>query len=125
MRVAVVGGDGQLGRDVVAAFAENGDTVRALTHADIELSNVESVLRTLRELKPEFIVNTAAMHHVEKCEADAERAFAVNGMGARHLALAAMEIEAVLAHVSTDYVFDGAKRSPYVEHDAPRPLNVY
>jgi dTDP-4-dehydrorhamnose reductase len=125
MKIAVVGGDGQLGSDVVTAFSKTGDTVRALTHADIELSNIDSVFSTVRELKPQFVVNTAAMHHVEKCEADAERAFAVNAMGVRHLALAAREIGAVLLHISTDYVFDGAKKSPYVEQDAPRPLNVY
>jgi dTDP-4-dehydrorhamnose reductase len=125
MKIAVIGGDGQLGSDVARVFAENGDTVCALTHADIELSNVDSVFGAVRNLKPDVIVNTAAMHHVEKCEADAERAFAVNGLGARHVALAATEVGAVLMHISTDYVFDGAKRSPYVEGDAPRPLNVY
>jgi dTDP-4-dehydrorhamnose reductase len=125
MNIAVVGADGQLGSDVVRAFAENGDTVCALTHAAIELANVDSVFNAVRELKPQVIVNTAAMHHVEKCETDAARAFAVNAMGSRHLALAANDIRAVLVHVSTDYVFDGAKRSPYVEQDAPRPLNVY
>jgi len=125
MNIAVIGGDGQLGSDVVRVFAENGDTVCALTHADIELSNVDSVFSAVRSLKPHVIVNTAAMHHVEKCEADAERAFAVNGLGARHLALVATDVGAVLMHLSTDYVFDGAKQSPYVEQDAPRPLNVY
>jgi dTDP-4-dehydrorhamnose reductase len=125
MKIAVVGADGQLGSDVVRAFATNGDVVRPLTHADIELSAVDSVFGAVRKHEPDVIVNTAAMHHVEKCEADAERAFAVNTMGARHLALAAAEVGAVLMHMSTDYVFDGAKGSPYVEQDAPRPLNVY
>ncbi len=71
------------------------------------------------------IVNTAAMHQVEKCEADPARAFAVNALGVRHLALAARALGARLVHVSTDYVFDGAKTAPYLESDCPLPLNAY
>jgi dTDP-4-dehydrorhamnose reductase len=125
MKVAVIGSDGQLGTDVVRAFADNGDNVSALTHSDIELSSRESVLTHLQELGPDLVVNTAAMHHVENCEREPEKAFAVNGLGARNLSLAARDIGAVLMHVSTDYVFDGSKGSPYEEQDAPRPLNVY
>jgi dTDP-4-dehydrorhamnose reductase len=125
MKVAVVGADGQLGVDVMAAFARNGDDVSALTHADIELSDIDSVSTRLKELRPNLVVNTAAMHHVENCEREPQKAFAVNGLGARNLALVSREIDATLIHVSTDYVFDGAKQNPYEETDAPRPLNVY
>ena len=125
MKIAVIGANGQLGADIVRAFAANGDAVTALTHQEIELLNADSVFKSLRESTPELIVNTAAMHHVEKCESEPDRAFAVNAIGARNLALAAREIGAVLIHVSTDYVFDGAKKSPYSEQDTPRPLNVY
>ena len=125
MKIAVIGANGQLGADIVRAFAANGDAVTALTHQEIELLNADSVFKSLRESTPELIVNTAAMHHVEKCESEPDRAFAVNAIGARSLALAAREIGAVLVHVSTDYVFDGAKKSPYSEQDTPRPLNVY
>jgi dTDP-4-dehydrorhamnose reductase len=125
MKIAVIGADGQLGTDVVKAFAANGDEVSPLTHADIELADKESVAKTLGELRPNVIVNTAAMHHVDKCEADPEKAFVVNGLGSRNLALTAKEIGATLMHVSTDYVFDGEKAAPYVESDAPRPLNAY
>ena len=65
------------------------------------------------------------MHHVETCEREPEKAFAVNGLGAKNLALMARQLDAVLIHVSTDYVFDGSKASPYVEEDSARPLNVY
>ncbi|HUO35796.1 MAG TPA: dTDP-4-dehydrorhamnose reductase [Candidatus Acidoferrum sp.] len=125
MKVAVIGGNGQLGSDAVQAFAANGDEAVSLTHADIELANIDSVSKTIKELRPELIVNTAAMHHVDKCEAEPDKAFAVNGIGSRNLATVARETGAVLMHVSTDYVFDGAKKNPYVEEDAPRPLNVY
>lgn len=125
IRIAVIGANGQLGTDVVLAFRENGDQVSALTHADIEVASLESVSSTLRELRPDVVVNTAAMHHVENCERDPERAFAANALGPRNLAVIAHDIHAVLVHVSTDYIFDGNKGSPYVEEDAPRPLNVY
>jgi dTDP-4-dehydrorhamnose reductase len=125
MKVAVIGANGQLGADVVRAYQANGDEVQPLTHADMELSNIDAVSACLQEIQPHVIVNTAAMHHVENCERDPERAFAVNGIGARNLALASRESGAVLIHVSTDYVFDGNKNAPYEESDAPRPLNVY
>jgi dTDP-4-dehydrorhamnose reductase len=125
MKVAVIGSDGQLGSDVVAAFAAQGDEVCSLTHANIELTELDSVSTCLNEVKPDLIVNTAAMHHVERCEQEPEKAFAVNALGSKNLALVARELDAILMHVSTDYVFDGAKRAPYEEQDAPRPLNVY
>ena len=125
MNVAVIGANGQLGSDVVAAFQGNGDSVVPLTHAEIELSNHESAAKCLGGIRPEVIVNTAAMHHVEKCEQEPEKAFAVNGLGSRNLAIQARELGAVLMHVSTDYVFDGRKGNPYVELDAPCPLSVY
>ncbi len=125
MKIVVIGANGQLGSDVVAAFAGRGDDVSPLTHADAELVNLDSVSKCLKELQPQLVVNAAAMHHVERCEQEPEKAFAVNALGSRNLALATRELDAVLLHVSTDYVFDGSKRLPYEEQDAPRPLNVY
>jgi dTDP-4-dehydrorhamnose reductase len=125
MRVAVIGAAGQLGVDVVAAFNRNGDDVSSLTHSDIELSDLDSVSACLKTLHPEFVVNTAAMHHVENCEREPQKAFAVNGLGAWNLAQVSKEIGSTLVHISTDYVFDGSKSEPYVEQDAPRPLNAY
>lgn len=125
MKVAVVGANGQLGHDLLAAFSEIGDSVYGLTHDDIEVSDLDSVKHGLESIQPELIVNTAAMHHVENCEREPEMAFAVNAMGAKHLAAVARDLGAVLMHVSTDYVFDGNKQSPYVEDDSPQPLNSY
>ena len=125
MKVAVVGANGQLGTDVVAVFSRNGDEVFPLTHSDIDLASMESASTRLRQLHPNLVVNTAAMHNVEHCERDPAMAFAVNGLGARNLSLVAKDLDATLMHVSTDYVFDGAKQTPYVESDSPNPLNVY
>ncbi len=125
MNVAVIGANGQLGADIVFAFSAAGDTVAALTHAGIEISELESVKSALHAARPEVIVNTAAMHHVERCEQDPAKAYAVNALGARNLAQVANELDALLVQVSTDYVFDGCKRAPYEETDAPLPLNAY
>jgi len=125
MRVAIIGANGQLGTDLLAAFSAEGNTVRGLTHEDIEISNLESVSRALEEFRPDLVVNTAAMHHVEACEREPEKALAVNATGARNLALASRTMGGVLMHVSTDYVFDGGKGKPYVEDDNPIPLNAY
>jgi len=125
MKIVVIGANGQLGNDVVAAFTKNGDTALPLTHQEIEVTEVDSVSQALREAGPDVIVNTSAMHHVENCERDPQKALAVNAIGPRNLALIAEELGATLMHVSTDYVFDGIKNSPYVEEDAPNPLNVY
>ena len=125
MNIAVIGSNGQLGSDVVCAFADERHEVRELTHADIEISSLESVADCLGSQPPNVVINTAAMHQVEKCEQEPSKAYAVNALGARNLALVTRDLGAVLVHVSTDYVFDGKKGEPYVEDDVPLPVNVY
>jgi dTDP-4-dehydrorhamnose reductase len=125
MKIAVIGANGQLGSDLVAAFSENGDVVCALTHSDIEISDFLSVSHALEHIRPQVVVNTAAMHHVENCEREPEKAFAINALGPRNLAIVARDLGAVLMHVSTDYVFDGSKGRSYTEEDNPLPLNAY
>jgi len=125
MKIAVIGANGQLGSDVVRAFEKNGDQVVSLTHTDLELSDLDSVSTCLRKANPDTVINTAAMHHVENCEREPQKAFAVNGIGVWNLSKVARDMDKVLLHVSTDYVFDGAKATPYDETDAPAPLNAY
>jgi len=125
MKIAVIGADGQLGTDICVALDQNQHQVVRLTIADIEISDGNSVSRVLKEIQPQWVINTAAFHHVEKCEEEPIKAFEVNALGARNVALVCREIDAVLLHISTDYIFDGKKRAPYVESDKPMPLNVY
>jgi dTDP-4-dehydrorhamnose reductase len=125
MRIAVIGANGQLGVDICAALTSAGHEVVGLTHADIEILDANSVASIFAARRPEAIVNTAAMHQVDRCEEDPAKAFAINGIGVRNVAQAAATIGAYLLHVSTDYVFDGSKQAPYIETDAPKPLNVY
>jgi dTDP-4-dehydrorhamnose reductase len=121
--VVVVGALGQLGRDLVEQCA--GDDVVGLTHEQLELTDAAAVGEMVRQLRPRVVVNAAAFHNVPRCESEEATAFAVNAIAPRHLARACTAIGARLLHVSTDYVFDGAKGAPYVETDRPNPLNVY
>ena len=123
-KIAVIGGTGQLGRDVVDALSADNE-VCGLDHGAIELSSLESVRTALQKFEPAVVINTAAMHHVENCESQPERAYAVNALGTRWLAMVTREMEASLLHISTDYVFDGGQQTPYMENDATLPLNVY
>ena len=125
MRVAIIGANGQLGADVAAELHRAGEEVVGLTHAQADIATFESVRGALIAADPAVIVNTAAMHHVENCEKDPIRAYEVNALGARNVAIVARELDAKLVHVSTDYVFDGSRRQPYVESDRAIPLNVY
>jgi len=125
-RVAVVGAGGQLGTDLVEVLNAGGDyQVFPLGHGEIECTDPASVQKALRETRPDVVVNCAAFVRVDECEDRPEEAFQVNAIGAFHVARAATEVGARGVYVSTDYVFDGEKRSPYVEEDWPRPINVY
>lgn len=125
MKVLVIGCNGQLGSDVVETFKCSGDAVVALSHSDADVRDYDTLERCIRSSEPEIVVNTAALHRLEECEEKPGDAFAVNAIGPRNLALLSLHFNFKLVHFSTDYVFDGKKGSPYVEEDAPSPLNVY
>jgi len=125
VKVAIIGGTGQLGQDIAAAFGAAGDAVMRLSHDEVDVTSHESVKNALNQRRPDIVVNTAAFHHVEKCEADPALSFAVNSLGARYVAQVTDCLGAALIHISTDYVFDGKKQAPYTEQDAAAPLNVY
>jgi dTDP-4-dehydrorhamnose reductase len=121
-KTLIIGANGQLGTDLRCCFT---DDVIALTHADLEIANANDVVGLLREVRPSVVLNTAAFHHTPRCEEQPAKAYEVNAVGAINLAKACELVDAVLVHVSTDYVFDGTKSSPYVETDPVCPLSVY
>jgi len=125
VKIAIIGANGQLGSDVTSVLKRNGYDVSELTHNEIEISNIDCVNAVLKDINPDVIVNTAAFHNVPKCEEEPEKAFLVNGIGSKNLARVSNDIDSILIHISTDYVFDGEKKSPYIETDSPFPLNVY
>lgn len=125
MKVAIIGANGQLGSDLCKVYLERRYAVSELNHNRLDIASYRSCHDCLTETRPDLVINTAAQHNVEECEKNPSRAFEVNSLGARNLALLSTELGFVLVHVSTDYVFDGAKKEPYVEQDSPLPLNVY
>jgi len=124
-RVAIIGSNGQLGSDLVSVFETAGWDVLPFTHADFDIRDARAVGDAIRRIRGGVIVNTAALHDVDRCERDPLEAFEVNAIGARTLARAVRSAGGYFIHVSTDYVFSGEKSSPYVEDDLPGPLNVY
>jgi len=123
IKVLVIGANGQLGSDIVKVFSS--ENVIPLTHKDVEISEGASVKNALEAYKPDLVINTAAYHRISDCEKNALKSFGINSIGTKNLAIACRENKAILVHISTDYVFDGEKKEPYIESDSPRPLNVY
>ena len=120
--ILVVGANGMLGRDLIALLGERGQGVDI---AEIDITSPESVMKVIGDLKPEVVINCAAYTDVDGCESNIETAMAVNGEGVAYLAMACRDLGALLVQISTDYIFDGGKGTPYVEDDAPCPLSVY
>ena len=123
MKIAVIGANGQLGTEIVKVFSD--ETVIPLMQSDIEISDLDSVEKAFANIQPDVVINTAAYLNVELCEKEREKAFLVNETGAMNLARVLEGKKIPLLHISTDYVFDGVKRTPYEEIDVPNPLNVY
>lgn len=125
MKVIITGASGQLGTDLCKALCDVD--IVPLTHADIEVTDLTSVKKACQRHHPDVIINTAAYVRVDDCEDNRDKAFLVNALGARNMAVVAQELGARLVQVSTDYVFGGGgiRHTPYTEFDSPAPLNVY
>jgi dTDP-4-dehydrorhamnose reductase len=136
VKVALTGANGQLGTDLCRVLC-NFDLI-PLAHADIEIADVVSVRKVMLKHQPAIIINTAAFVRVDDCEDEHDKAFSVNALGARNVAVVAQELGAKLVHISTDYVFggegqipvvsskvNGDKPHPYTEFDTPVPLSAY
>jgi dTDP-4-dehydrorhamnose reductase len=126
MKVSVTGANGQLGTDLCRVLRDF--ELIPLTDKDIEISDVSSVKQAFSKYKPDIIINTAAFVRVDDCEDERDKAFSVNALGARNVAVVAQELGARLVHLSTDYVFGGEaepRTTPCTEFDTPVPLSIY
>jgi dTDP-4-dehydrorhamnose reductase len=125
MKLLVTGAAGMLGRDVMLAAGNAGHEVVGYGRVELDVTDPAQLRRRLELERPDVVINCAAWTDVDGAETAEEAAFAVNGKGAGNVAAAAAEVEARIVHVSTDYVFDGAKGAAYVESDQPAPLSAY
>jgi dTDP-4-dehydrorhamnose reductase len=122
--ILLLGKRGQLGWELHRALLPLGKVI-ALDAPEIDVSDRASICRLVQEMRPAAVLNATAYTAVDRAESEPELALVVNGSAPGYLAEAAASVGAALVHISTDYVFDGAKGSPYIETDAPNPLSVY
>lgn len=120
--ILVVGANGMLGQDLLRLLDVQG---RGVDLPDIDITDMISVQQVLTALKPRVVINCAAYTDVDGCESNPEQAMQVNAEGVAFLAMITREIGAKLVQISTDYVFDGSKKTPYLEDDLQKPLNIY
>lgn len=123
-RILVTGSEGQVGRALLARLQGKAE-VRAHDRQTLDITDRAAVIADIKAFAPHVIINAAAYTAVDKAENEAAAAYAVNADGVRHLAEAAAETEALLLHISTDYVFSGDKDGDYLETDVPNPQTVY
>ena len=121
--MAIIGAGGQLGSDLVRVMQDWH--VIPLTHVDLDICDFVYTRKVLEDAKPDIVINTAAFNRVDDCEVEVSKAFWVNVFAVRNLAQICADLDCVFVHISTNYVFDGQKREPYTEDDAPNPLSVY
>lgn len=131
-RILVIGAKGMLGKDLVEILRSFS---RVDQHLDwevfgwdieeIDIQEEKNTVTKIESLRPNIVINIAAYTHVDGCESHDEKAFAINAEGMRHVALGALRCRAKVVYLSTDYIFDGKKREPYLEDDPPHPLSVY
>jgi dTDP-4-dehydrorhamnose reductase len=131
-RILVIGAKGMLGKDLVEILRSSS---RVDQHLDceilgwdieeIDIQEEKNTVTKIESLRPNIVINIAAYTNVDGCESHDEKAFAINAEGMRHVALGALRCRAKVVYLSTDYIFDGKKREPYLEDDPPHPLSVY
>jgi dTDP-4-dehydrorhamnose reductase len=133
-RILITGSKGQLGRALNQVLSEKAEItiintdmgeLTAYCPISLDITNLVAVMNFVQDLKPDVIINCAAHTAVDLCESDQERAYKINALGPKNLAVAANAVDAKLVQVSTDYVFDGESDKPYTEEDNTNPKSVY
>ncbi|WP_342220634.1 dTDP-4-dehydrorhamnose reductase [Rickettsiella endosymbiont of Miltochrista miniata] len=125
VKVILTGAQGQVGHEIVDLAVKYNLELCPFTHKQLNITDFGQLKQTISTIKPNFIINAAAYTAVDKAEKESELAFAVNALGVEHLATIGQEYNIPLLHISTDFIFDGQKKIPYVEEDKTNPLSVY
>ena len=125
MRILITGSHGQVGTCLVNQLATTEHDVLAMDRDTLDITDAQQVMHTVRDYRPDVIINAAAHTAVDKAESERELSFAINRDGPKNLALAAQDVNAAILHISTDYVFAGNKDGIYAESDVTDPQGVY
>ena len=124
MKILLTGINGQLGHELQHALAPLGEVI-GVGRTTMDLTQPDQILRVIDAVQPDLIVNPAAYTAVDRAETETELAYAINAIAPQTIAQAAQRLQVPFIHVSTDYVFDGQKNTPYTEVDLPNPLGAY
>lgn len=124
MRILLTGKNGQVGSELQHLLPSLG-TVFAFGREELDLASADAIRNTMRDVRPDIVVNAAAYTAVDRAEQEQDKAFAINGTAPGIIAEEARRTNAFVVHYSTDYVFDGTKKLPYLETDTPKPLSAY
>ena len=120
-KILVTGANGQL----ALSLKEENTSFIFKSKEELDVCNLDEFLKTVKEVKPRYIINLSAYTKVDEAENFKEQAYAVNTLGAKNSAISAKELKANLIYISTDFVFDGTKNTPYNEEDETKPINIY
>lgn len=123
MKIALTGADGMLGQAIRRVFT--GHDLVCFNRADLDITDLDRTVDVIRTATPEAVIHAAALTDVDRCEREPEAAYLINGIGTRNVTVACEKVGCPILYLSTDYVFDGEKESPYDEWDTPNPINHY
>lgn len=124
MKVLVTGSNSMLAQDLIPVLKERND-VAAFSREDLDITGRGNVYEAIKSSAPDLVINCSAYTNVDKAEGEREKAFLINGIGVQNISLICSDGGIPLCHISTDYVFDGKKQTPYTPFDNTNPINVY
>lgn len=123
--ILITGANGQLGHDFQRIFKERNQDFIATDYKELDITDIDTVRAFVKDKNIDLIINCAAYNNVDKAEEEVEMCYKLNAIGPRDLALVAKELGVDYITYSTDFIFDGSKKTPYTEEDSPNPLSVY
>jgi len=124
LKILITGRKGQLGSELIDLLSKDNE-VYGFGHKELDVTIKNRVMKIVSEVVPEIIIHCAAFTNVDGCESDIKTAFNVNTIGTGNVVVASKKVNSAMVYISTDYIFDGKKNSPYLESDVPNPISIY